>query len=118
MPEKMPKNPFVSPDEYVPDPYESAIFAAELGGAPSVDLHGLDRHIAKSELETFFHSELVKGTEAIKIIHGRGDQILRNVVIRWLNEPSQQQLIAKFRGSQNPTEQGAVIYVALHRLKG
>lgn len=96
---------------------ESAIFAAELGGAPSIDLHGMDRPVALRELEAFFHVELMKGTAAIKIIHGRGNQILRAAVTEWLKRSDQQPFIAKFRASQNPSEQDAVTYVALHWIR-
>ena len=94
---------------------ESAIFAAELGDAPSVDLHGMDRAVALRELEAFFHVELMKGTAAIKIIHGRGNQILRAAVSEWLKHPEQKPFVAKFRVSQNPSEQDAVTYAALQR---
>ena len=98
------------------DEFESAIFAAELGDAPTLDLHGMDRSIALSELETFFHRELMQNSSAIKIIHGRGNQILRQMVIEWLKKPAQTRLVGKFRDSSNPAEQGAVTYVALQHL--
>lgn len=98
------------------DDAEAAIFAAELGDAPAIDLHGMPKHLALSELEAFFHSELVKGTDAIKIIHGRGDQILRTAVRAWLEKPEQKKLVKKFRDSANPAQNGAVTIVALERL--
>ncbi|MEK7115928.1 MAG: Smr/MutS family protein [Patescibacteria group bacterium] len=105
------------PHSSTDDAAEAAIFAAELGKVPEIDLHGMTQNVALSELEAFFHSELFTGTEVIKIIHGRGDQILRNAIYRWLREPEQSDLIVKFRDSQNPAQQGAVTYVALHRLR-
>lgn len=99
------------------DEAEAAIFAAELGEAPEIDLHEMSREDALSALETFFHSELLKGTEVIKIMHGRGEQILRATIYKWLQKPEQKSLIKKFRDSTNPMQQGAVTFVALERLK-
>ena len=99
------------------DPFEAAIFAAELGGAESVDLHGMTWNEAKSELDRFLHRALMAGEEVVKIVHGRGDQKLRTSIVAWLKEPAQASLIEKARNSQNAHEQNGVIYVALHRLK-
>lgn len=98
------------------DDAEAAMFAAELGDAPHIDLHGMPKHLALSELEAFFHSELMKNTEVIKIIHGRGDQILRSAIRAWLEKPEQKKLVKKFRDSANPAQNGAVTLVALERL--
>ncbi len=95
---------------------ETAMFAAELGDAPEIDLHGMSKNLALSELGTFFHSELMKSAPVMKIIHGRGDQILRAAIHAWLKEPEQKKLVAAFRDSQNPSQQGAVTLVALERL--
>ncbi len=105
------KPPLLSTDDS-----EAAIFAAELGAAPSIDLHGMPKHLALSELETFFHSEIMRGSEVIKIIHGRGDQILRSAIRAWLEQPEQKKLVKKFRDSENPAQHGAVTLVALERL--
>lgn len=99
------------------DDVEVSLFAAELGDAPQIDLHGKTKEEALRELEEFFHAELVKGTEVIKIIHGRGDQVLRNAIWIWLCEPVQKPLIKRFRDSSNPMQQGAVTLIALERLK-
>ena len=99
------------------DPFEAALFAAELGGAESIDLHRMTWNEARSELDKFLHRALMDGEEAVKIIHGRGDQILRPKIMKWLAEPAQASLIGKARNSQNTHEQNGVIYVALHRLK-
>lgn len=97
--------------------FEHAILAAELGDAPSIDLHGLDRHDAVLAVDAFISRESVKGTDAIKIIQGRGEGTLRRVLLRHLfSHP----LVALARDAvQRPGEQGGVIYAALHdaRLK-
>lgn len=97
--------------------FESAIFAAELGEAPEIDLHGLSADQALHELETFLHSELMRGSEVIRIIHGRGSQILRKKIHEWLKKQQSADLVALFRDAQNPAQQNAVTYAALHRLK-
>ncbi len=99
------------------DVFESAIFAAELGECPEIDLHGLTKDLALHELDKFLHQELMTGSETIRIIHGRGNQILRKEIHAWLEKQKRADLVAKFRDSQNAAEQNAVTYAALHRLK-
>lgn len=99
------------------DQYESAIFAAELGVAPEIDLHGLNKDQALHELDRFMHHEMLAGSEVIRIIHGRGDQILRKEIHKWLEKQKSLQLVAYFRNAENAGEQNAVSYAALHRLK-
>ncbi len=98
------------------DPHESAMFAAELGGAPEVDLHGLDVNLALNELDAFLHSELMRKTDAIRVIHGRGEQKLRAAIWKWLDEMKKKDLVAAYRDTRNPGQQGAVTLVALERL--
>jgi len=99
------------------DPHETAIFAAELGACPEVDLHGMTSDAAIHELDRFLHQELMKGSEVIRVIHGRGDQILRKAIHAWLKKQKALDLVAYFRDAQNPSQQSAVTYAALHRLK-
>ena len=98
------------------DPNETVIFAAELGGqVPTIDLHGFTRDWAKNQLDSFLHHAFMQGDEVIKIIHGRGGGWLRQMVHEYLAEQEKLGLVAKFRGSNNPAEQNAVIFAALHR---
>jgi len=99
------------------DAFESAIFAAELGECPEIDLHGLTKDLALHELDKFLHQELMAGSETIRVIHGRGDQILRKAIHAWLAKQQDLNLVAKFRDAQKSGEQNAVTYAALHRLK-
>jgi DNA mismatch repair protein MutS2 len=112
--EPVQKNP--SPSEPVHNnPFESAMFAAELGDAPEIDLHGEDIDTAMVQLDQFINHEFIAGTEAIKIIHGRGEGRLREAIHKYLRK--QTELVAAFRDSQNPGQQGAVTLAALQRMK-
>ncbi len=92
--------------------HEAAIFAAELGDAINVDLHGLSVEDATRELDSFLHHEFMNGTEVVKIIHGRGEQKLQKAVEKLLhNHP----VVEYFRGSNSPTQMNAVTYAVLSR---
>jgi dsDNA-specific endonuclease/ATPase MutS2 len=95
-------------------PHEPAIFAAELGDAISIDLHGLDTNNAIHQLDEFMHKEFMRRTQVIKIIHGQGEQKLQFAVNKHLKN---HKLIEYFRGSQSPSQQGAVTYAVLIRRK-
>ncbi len=99
------------------NPYENAVFAAELGECPEVDLHGMSSDLALHELDRFLHQELMQDAEVIRIIHGRGEQILRKKIHAWLTKQKDLDLVAYFRDAQNASQQNAVTYAALHRLK-
>ncbi|MDQ7814975.1 MAG: Smr/MutS family protein [Patescibacteria group bacterium] len=99
------------------DDFETAIFSAEIGECPGIDLHGLSADSALHELDSFMHQELMRGSEVIKIIHGRGEQVLRRAVHSWLEEQKRLDLVALYRDAQSPGQQNAVTYAALHRLK-
>jgi DNA mismatch repair protein MutS2 len=91
--------------------YEQAIFAAELGEAPSIDLHQLDRTEAIRETDAFIAREAAKGTEAVAIIHGRGSGSLRQAIRIHLKANP---LVVFFRDADSPAQQGGVTYAALH----
>ena len=93
------------------NPYESAILAAELGGqVPTLDLHGFTVDEALHVLENFIFKRHPAG-EALKVIHGRGNRILRDSIHKWLqNNPKH---MACFRDSSQPGEQGGVTYVVM-----
>jgi DNA mismatch repair protein MutS2 len=97
------------------EPFESAIFSAELGVAPEIDLHGEDIDSALAQLDQFINHEFIAGSETVKIIHGRGEGRLRDAIRTYLRK--QKELVALFRDSQNPAQQGAVTIAALHRMK-
>jgi DNA mismatch repair protein MutS2 len=115
-PNQNPEIPVVDIDRRSADT-ESAIFAAELGECPEIDLHGESADQAIRALDTFLHSELMRGAEAIRIIHGRGNQVLRKAIHAWLAEQRRLDLVSGFRDAQNTREQNGVTYAALHRLK-
>ena len=96
------------------NPYEPALFGAELSeDIPQLDLHGMRAHLAESELDAFVQRTFMDGEEAIKIIHGRGTGVLKALVEEYLR--ANDQLIASFRGSTQPHEQGAVIVAILYK---
>mgnify|MGYP001598232775 CR=1 FL=1 len=97
------------------NPYEASIFAAELGEAREIDLHGESIDVALSLLDAFLNHEFVAGTEVVKIIHGRGEGKLRDAIREALAK--QTELVAFFRDAESRKEQGGVTYVALHRIK-
>jgi len=117
MPKRIVEMPGAELPAQNPDPYETAIFAAELGACPEIDLHGMTSDAALHELDKFLHHELMGGAETIRIIHGRGDQILRKKIHAWLEKQKTLNLVAYFRDAQKAGEQNAVTYAALYRLK-
>jgi DNA-nicking Smr family endonuclease len=97
-----------------PNPFEAAIFASELGSdVPEIDLHGLSVDDIDRELGAFFYRIHPPGTEALKIIHGRGTQKLRNTVHDWLKKHPD--IVAYYRDSTIPSQQGGVTLVALQK---
>ncbi|MBP9868960.1 Smr/MutS family protein [Patescibacteria group bacterium] len=97
-----------SPEQELVD---AALFGAELGsGVPEIDLHGLSVHEALRELDTFIYQRYYAGT-ALRIIHGRGSQKLRNAVHDWLKKHPKD--IAGYRDSRNPSEAGGVTVAVL-----
>jgi len=102
-------------DAAVPDPIESALFAADLGGqAPELDLHGLPPEQALDELRAFVNHEFADPPrleiKIIKIIHGRGTGRLQRQAEEYLRaEP----VVLRFRGSQAPGQANAVTLAAL-----
>lgn len=95
-------------------PFEDALFAAELGDAPFVDLHGCTIDQAVHQLDQFLNHEFVSGTEAVKVVHGRGSGKMREAIHHFLKT---QKLVAAFRDSNAPGEQGGVTIAALHSPK-
>ncbi|OGL74454.1 hypothetical protein A3E39_01640 [Candidatus Uhrbacteria bacterium RIFCSPHIGHO2_12_FULL_60_25] len=113
----MPRRPEAPPssEPIQTNPHESAIFAAELGEAPEINLHGESVDVAIRLLDAFVNHEFVAGTDVVKIIHGRGEGRLHDAVRDYLK--SQTELVAFFRDAQAKGQQGGVTYAALHRVK-
>jgi len=95
------------------------MLACELSDdGPMIDLHGDSVDMALHELESFLHQELMAGSEAIGIIHGKGEDRLRKAVWKWLEKQKEKELVAAYRGaSLNLSQQLGTTYVALHRIK-
>jgi DNA mismatch repair protein MutS2 len=96
---------------------ESAAWAAELGGAPEIDLHGLSTDMALAELDDFLHREIMKGERVIKIIHGRGRGKLRDVTREWLTNQKQDGLVLYFRDANDPGQVGGTTLAVLEKIK-
>lgn len=100
------------------DTIEQQIFAAELGEAPTVDLHGLTVDLALQRLDTFLHHELMQGTTVIKIIHGHGSGALRSSVQDYLKRmKDNNKLVTHFRDASIPEFMGGVTYAVLERVR-
>jgi DNA mismatch repair protein MutS2 len=106
------EKPQFSKDSPEISPTEAALFAAEIGESPSLDLHGMDSHEAIRAMDSFLNSEFMQGSEAVRIIHGRGQGILRKAVHAALQTHP---LVAKFRDAVHHGQQGGVTVIALHR---
>lgn len=57
-----------------------------------LDLHGLNSHAAKSQLENFLQASVSQGRRCVHIIHGKGyhssenQPVLKNHINRWLRQ--------------------------------
>lgn len=93
------------------DELELLLLKAELSkNLPSLDLHGLRVHEARSVLESFLNSSFMKGERLIEIVHGKGGGALKKVVRELL---STHPLVERFRDSTKFGQEGAVIYAVL-----
>ncbi len=96
---------------------EHLIFAAELGDASTIDLHGMTPDVALRNLDSFLHHELMRGTKVIRIIHGHGSGALRSIVHDYLkHEKEKTNLVAHYRDASIPVFMGGVTYAVLERI--
>lgn len=66
---------------------DDAFLGAELGGdVPEVDLHGMHQREAQDALERTIQSAFMQSERVIRIIHGRGDGVLGEMVQKQLKE--------------------------------
>lgn len=93
------------------DSYTIALFSAELGDAPTIDLHGMTVDEAIHNLDSFLNHEFIRDTEAIRVIHGKGSGKLRETILPWLKK---HELVAKIAESSKSSEYGGITYVALN----
>jgi DNA-nicking Smr family endonuclease len=91
----------------------AALFAAELGAVPELDIHGLSIHAAIKELEDFIGRESGRKTPAVRIICGHGTGTLFAGLRDFLNK--KHPLIADWRvATTNPASTGAIMVIALY----
>ncbi len=83
-----------------------------------LDLHGLTREQAKSEVATFIEKSRMRGIRCVRIIHGRGRKradrtpVLKKAIDSWLRH--HKQVLAYCSARENDGGTGAV-YVLLRR---
>ncbi len=110
----MKRRPVEAPSSREPKrsaPYEAAIFAAELGAdVPTIDLHGDSFEDARYEVGNFLYRNHPPGTEVLRIIHGKGTQILHDKLHTWLKK---QKGVIHVRNAEAPGQQGGVTYVVM-----
>ncbi|MCR4256593.1 MAG: Smr/MutS family protein, partial [Candidatus Uhrbacteria bacterium] len=53
---------------------------------PEVDLHGLRQHIGEQRVANFMHEQIANGACTVKIIHGNGQGVMREVAYDWIRK--------------------------------
>lgn len=88
------------------EPEADPITIAELGGAPTIDVHGFDAHSAIFEVSAFCSRMFALREPVVKVIHGHGKGILRQALQKWAKQH-------KYRAQDSslPHEAGAVLYI-------
>jgi len=90
------------------------LWAAEEGDIPEIDLHGMKVMEVRHALETFLHHTYLQGESVARIVHGRGDGVLRQEVHKVL---SQTDFIDQFQDATHPALSGAVTVALFCPLK-
>lgn len=91
---------------------ETRAFVAEMGEAPELDLHERTADEATREADAFLNQAFVAGQDAVRIVHGRGSGILRDVVHRLLTDHP---LVVYFRDAQSPGQLGGMTVAVLQK---
>lgn len=81
------------------------LWAAEEGDVPALDLHGMRGVEARHVLESFLHHQYLQGERVVRIVHGRGDGILRQEVHSILFHID---FVDQFQDATHPALAGAV----------
>ncbi len=76
-----------SAKQAAPDPVKKVVGKIDL--PPEIDLRGLSVSEALAQLEVYLDRALLDDLPRFRIIHGKGQGILRQSVARWLREQSQ-----------------------------
>lgn len=76
-----------------------------------IDLHGMRLHDAIDKAREFIESNYYNGAKSIKIIHGRGDGILKMEIRKIIEELKSKPLRLIWQESDNPMEVGGVTIV-------
>jgi len=75
---------------------------------PEADLHGRRWDQAREAAEALVQGAFLRGERAVRIVHGKGEGLLRDALHRWLRTHP---LIAAFR----ETSGGGATVAALHQ---
>ncbi|MCK9360995.1 Smr/MutS family protein [Patescibacteria group bacterium] len=51
-----------------------------------VDLHGLREHIGEERIRKFMAAAIASGARAVRVIHGHGKGVMKEVTERWLSD--------------------------------
>ncbi len=97
-------------------PFDEArvsLLEAQVGTVPELDLHGMAKGEAKQELESFLNREYRRGTTAVRVITGRGDQILFHMAKQVLQDYATRHFVQAFENHPLPGQSNAVLLVAL-----
>ncbi len=113
--EKLSQEPAKAVEATTAHARETDALAAEIGQSPSIDLHGLSSDEALHALDQFIHHEIMQGTDAVRIVHGRGDGILRRAVQAWLKQHPD--LVEYSRDATHHAQLGGVTIAALVRMR-
>lgn len=89
-------------------PADLMFLAESGGGVPETDLHGLFPEQALEAAERLLHASFTRGERAIRLVHGKGEGRLRDVLHRFLADHP---LVLAFRESLD----GGTTVVALAR---
>lgn len=104
-----------SPQPVSPEHLRALLMEAEIGDVPTLDLHGYSKDEAIHAAEQFLYHEQWQGSEAVRIIHGRGTDTLRRALLSWIARQSV--VVAGYRDMDHPRFQNACLAIALHRIQ-
>ncbi len=53
---------------------------------PTVDLHGLRHHIGEQRVANFMREQINAGARSVRIVHGNGQGVMRDVAYAWIEK--------------------------------
>ena len=89
---------------------QSFFFAADMGDAPELDLHGVDAINTRHLLDLFLHEQWMRHEPVVRILHGKGTGEVRRVVWETLRG---HELVRDIQASSQFGQEEAVTLVLL-----